>query len=66
MGAEQEDGIKTKEVYEKVKGEVKRRIMLMTTPELNDENCVPAISMKVIPVANYANMQLYTNFQKTN
>lgn len=65
-GVEQGNGIKTKKVYERVKGEVKRRINLMTKSELNGENCIRDINMEFIPVANYANMQLYAKLQKMN
>ena len=44
------DGIKTKKVFERVKGEVSKRVKLTNT-ELNDVNLVRAINTKVIPVA---------------
>ena len=40
LGRKQTDIIKTKEVYEKVKGEVKKRINLLIKSELNGENCI--------------------------
>ena len=53
MGIEQADGIKTKRVLERVKGEVSKRVKMLTNTELNDVNLVCAINTKVIPVAAY-------------
>ena len=53
LGIEQADGIKTKKVFERVKGEVNRRVKMLTNTELNDVNLVRAIYTKVIPVAAY-------------
>ena len=52
LGIEQVDGIKTKKVFERVKGEVNKRVKMLTNTELN-VNLVRAINMKVIPVAAY-------------
>ena len=52
LGIEQVDGIKTKNIFERVKGEVNKRVQMLTNTELNDENLVRAINMKVIPVAD--------------
>ena len=53
MGIGQADGIKTKEVFERVKGEVNKRVKILTSAELNDMNLVRAINTKVIPVPAY-------------
>ena len=53
LGTEQADGIKTKKVFERVKGEVNKRFKMLTNTELNDVNLVHAIATKVIPVAAY-------------
>ena len=52
LGIEQADGIKTEKVFERVKGEVNKRVKMLTNTELN-VNLVRAINMKVIPVAAY-------------
>ena len=51
LGVEQTDGIKTKEVYNRVKEEINRRLQMLTKTELNDKNLI--INTKVIPVAAY-------------
>ena len=51
LGIEQADGIKTKAVFERVKGEVNKRVKM--NADLNDVNLVRAINTKVIPVAAY-------------
>ena len=51
LGIEQADGIKTKTVFERVKGEVNKRVKM--NADLNDVNLVRAINTKVIPVAGY-------------
>ena len=43
----------TKEVYNTVKEEVKRRLQILKKTELNDKNLIKAINTKVIPVAAY-------------
>ena len=48
---EQADGIKTKTVFERVKGEVNKRVKM--NADLNNVNLVRAINTKVIPVAAY-------------
>ena len=48
MGIEQADGIKTKKVFERVKGEVNKRVKMLTNTELNDVNLVRAINTKVL------------------
>ena len=53
LGIEQADGIKTKKVFEQVKGEANKRVKMLTNTELNHVNLVHAINMKVIPVAAY-------------
>ena len=53
LGIEQVDGIKTEKVFEQVKGEVNKRVKMLTNTELNDVNLVCAINTKVIPVAAY-------------
>ena len=53
LGVEQADGIKTKEVFERVKVKVNKRVNMLTNNELNDVNLVRAINTKVIPVAAY-------------
>ena len=54
LGIEQADGIKTKKVFERVKGKVNKRVKTLTNTELNDVNLVRAINTKVIPVAAYS------------
>ena len=54
LGVEQADGIKTKEVYNRVKEEINRRPQILTKTELNDKNLIKAINTKVIPVAAYS------------
>ena len=51
LGIEQADGIKTKTGFERVKGEVNKRVKM--NADLNDVNLVRAINTKVIPVAAY-------------
>ena len=53
LGVEQADGIKTKEVYNRVKEEINRRLQMLTKTELNGKNLIKAINTKVIPVAAY-------------
>ena len=53
LGVEQADGIETKEVYNRVKEEINRRLQMLTKTELNDKNLIKAINTKVIPVAAY-------------
>ena len=53
LGVEQADGIRTKQVYERVKREMTKRLKLLMKSELNDENLIQAINSKVIPVAAY-------------
>ena len=53
LGMEQTDGIKTKKVFEQVKGKVNKRVKMLSNTELNDVNLVSAINIKVIPVAVY-------------
>ena len=53
LGIEQADGIETKKVFERVKGEVNKRVKMLTNTKLNDVNLVHAINTKVIPVAAY-------------
>ena len=51
LGIEQADGIKTKKVFEQVKGEVNKRVKRLSNTELNVVNLVCEINAKVIPVA---------------
>ena len=53
LAIEQVDGIKIKKVFERVKGEVNKRVTMLTNTELNDVNLVRAIYTKVIPLAAY-------------
>ena len=53
LGVEQSGGIKKKDVMERVKIEVIRRLELLTKTELNDENLMTAINSEIIPVAAY-------------
>ena len=53
LGVEQADGIKTKEVYNRVKEEINRRLQMLTKTELNDKNLIKAINTKVVPVKAY-------------
>ena len=53
LGIEQADGIWTKAVYERVKEEVAKRMKMIVKTELNDENLIKALNIKVIPVAAY-------------
>ena len=53
LGVKQADGIKKKEVYNRVKEEISRRMNVITRTELNYKNLVKAINTKVIPVINY-------------
>ena len=51
LGIEQADGIKTEKVFERVKGEVNKRVKMLTNTELNDVSLVSVINTKVVPVA---------------
>ena len=53
LAIEQVDGIKIKKVFERVKGEINKRVTMLTNTELNDVNLVRAIYTKVIPLAAY-------------
>ena len=53
LGIEQADGIKTNEVFERIKTEVENRLELLIKTELNEKNLMKAINSKVIPVAAY-------------
>ena len=53
LGIEQADGIKTKKVFERVKGEVNKKVKMLTNTKLNDVNLMCAINTKVIPAAAY-------------
>ena len=50
---EQSNGIKAKNVYKRVKEEVRSRMRILLTSELNYEHLIQAINSKVIPVAAY-------------
>ena len=54
LGQEQADGIKAEAVFERIKGEISKRVKLLTKTELNDANLIQAINKKVMPVAAYA------------
>ena len=45
LGVEKVDGIKKKEVYNRVKEEISRRMNIITRTELNVKNLVKAINM---------------------
>ena len=53
VGVEQADAVKQKEVYNRVKEEISRKMNIITRTELNDKNLIKAINMKVIPVSAY-------------
>ena len=53
LGVEQADGIKQREVYNRVKEEISRRMNIITRTGLIDKNLVKAINTKVISVAAY-------------
>ena len=53
LGVEQADDIKIKEVYNRVKEEINRRLQMLTKTKLNDKNLIKAINTKVILVAEY-------------
>ena len=53
LGTEQTDVIRTKTVFERVKEEVSKRLMIANT-KLNDDNLIKTKNMKVILVAAYA------------
>ena len=53
LGTEQTDVIRTKTVFERVKEEVSKRLMIANT-KLNDDSLIKTINMKVILVAAYA------------
>ena len=53
LEVEQADGNKKKEVYNRVKEEISRRMNIITRTELNDKNPLKAINTKAIPVAAY-------------
>ena len=53
LGVKQADGIRTKQVCERVKEEMTKRLKLLMKSELNDETLIQAINSKVIPVAAY-------------
>ena len=52
LGVEQADGIKKKEVYNRVKDEISRKVNIITRTEFNDKNLVKS-NTKVILVAVY-------------
>ena len=54
LGIEQADGIKTKKGFERVQGEVNKRVKMLRNTELNNVNLVRAINTKLIPVAAYS------------
>ena len=49
LGVEQADGIKKKEVYNRVKEEISRRMKIITRTELNNNNLVKAIKHESHP-----------------
>ena len=53
LGVKPADGIKKKEVYNRVNAEISRRMNIITRTELNDKNLVKAINTKVIPITAY-------------
>ena len=54
LGIEQTHGIKTKKVFERVKGEANKSVKMLTNTEFYDVNLMRAINTKVIPVAAYS------------
>ena len=46
LGIEQADGIKIKAVFEWVKGEVNKRVKMLTNTDLNDVNLVAQLTQK--------------------
>ena len=54
LGTEQADVIRIKTVFERVKEEVSKRLKMIANTELNDDNLIKTINMKVIMVAAYA------------
>ena len=48
LGIEQADGVKTKKVFERVKGEVNKWVKMLTNTELNDVNfaCVQSTLLR--------------------
>ena len=63
---EQADGIKKKEVYNRVKEEISRRMNIITRTELNDKNLVKSRNTKVMPVVAYPmNVCKFTQFELT-
>ena len=53
LGVEQADGIKMKEVYNRVKEEISRKMNTIARTKLKDKNLVKAINTKAISVAAY-------------
>ena len=53
LEVEQADRIKLKELYNKVKEEISRRMKILARTELNGKNLVKTINTKVKPVAAY-------------
>ena len=53
LGVEQADGIKMKEVYNRVKEEINIRMNVITRTKLNDKNLVKTVNTKVITVVAY-------------
>ena len=63
---EQADGIKKKEVHNRVKEEISRRMNIITRTELNDKNLVKSRNTKVMPVVVYPmNVCKFTQFELT-
>ena len=54
LRVEQAGGIKKKEVYNRIKEKISKRMNIITRIELNDQSLVKAINTKVIPVAAYS------------
>ena len=50
LGVKQAGGIKTKEVNNRVKEEVNRRLQMLTKTDSNGKKLIKAINTKVIPV----------------
>ena len=47
LGIEQDDGIQTKMVFERVKEEVSKRMKMIAKTKVNDTNLIKAINTKV-------------------
>ena len=58
LGIEQTDGIKTKKIFERVKGKVNKRVKMLTNIELNDVNFGACNQHKSDTSSNLSNERL--------